>query len=218
MTPIPTQQLLDALNWRYAVKKFDAERKIPADVWSALEEALVLTPSSYGLQPWKFFVITDQTLKESLVAASYKQTQPRDCSHLVVMAVQKKVAVEDVDKLFDAIAEIQERPRESTEGYRKMMIGDVVDGARGEDSVGWAKLQSYIALGNFMTAAALLGVDTCPMEGFVPAMYDEALGLAERGLTTAVLCPAGYRSADDKYASTPKVRYPLDDVIERVGA
>ncbi|MFT5466842.1 MAG: nitroreductase [Verrucomicrobiales bacterium] len=216
MSPIPPQQLLDALNWRYAVKKFDSERKIPAETWDALEKALVLTPSSYGLQPWKFYVITDQGLKDSLVAASYNQTQPRDCSHLLVIAVKKTMEVADVDRLMDAVAEIQRRPRESTEGYRKMMIGDIVDGPRGKDSEGWAKLQSYIALGNFMTAAALLGVDACPMEGFVPAMFDEALGLAEKGLTTAVLCAAGYRSAEDNYAAAPKVRYALEELIERV--
>ena len=216
MTPISTQQLLDALNWRYAVKKFDPDKKIPADVWSVLEETLVLTPSSYGLQPWKFFVITNPEKKAALVSASYNQTQPRDCSHLVVMAVKKNMEVADVDRLFDAIAEIQNRPRETTKGYRKMMIGDIVDGPRGKDSEGWAKLQSYIALGNFMTAAAVLGVDTCPMEGFVPAMYDEVLGLAEQGLTTAVLCAAGYRSDEDKYAAAPKVRYALEELIERV--
>lgn len=162
-------------------------------------------------------MITDQALKESLVGASYNQTQPRDCSHLLVIAIQKKVEIADVDKLIDSIAEIQGRPREATEFYRKMMIGDVVEGPRGEDSEGWAKLQSYIALGNFMTAAALLGVDACPMEGFVPAKYDEALGLAEKGLTTAVLCPAGYRSSEDKYAAAPKVRYAVDELIERIG-
>ena len=87
---------------------------------------------------------------------------------------------------------------------------------QGEASTQWAKLQSYIALGNFMTAAALMGIDTCPMEGFVAEKYDEILGLGDRGLTTAVLCPAGYRSEDDKYDDLPKVRFEAADLIERI--
>ena len=198
MDPISPEQLLKSFKWRYATKKFDPERKISNELWAALEETLVLTPSSYGLQPWKFFVITNQELKEQLLPASYNQRQVVDCSHLVVFAGQLNVTVEDVDKLIDTIEKVQGRSKEALAGYRGMMIGDIVEGPRSEDTAGWSKLQCYIALGNLMTAAGLLGVDACPMEGFVPAKYDEALGLADKGLTTAVLCPLGYRDADDK--------------------
>ncbi|MEZ5387994.1 MAG: NAD(P)H-dependent oxidoreductase [Prosthecobacter sp.] len=203
--------LLTALNWRYATKVFDPSKKIPADTWSALEESLVLTPSSYGLQPWKFLVVQDQELREQLVGHSWRQRQVADCSHLVVMAVKKAYSLDDLDAFITRMAEVRGGTAESLAGFRKMVAGTQ---AQGYMTTEWAKMQAYIALGQFMTACALLGVDTCPMEGFVPAKYDELLGLADQGLTTAVLCPAGYRQADDRYASLPKVRFKNSDVIE----
>lgn len=216
MTPISADQILDALHWRYATKRFDAARKIPDDLWSKLEEALVLTPSSYGLQPWKFFVITNQEMKESLVQASYNQRQVADCSHLVVMTVRTAMTEPDVDRLIDFTAETRGIDRQMLAGYRNIMIGDIVTGPRSAEGTTWAKLQSYIALGNFMTAAALLGIDTCPMEGFLPTAFDEALHLDRMGLTTAVLCPAGYRAADDRYAGLAKIRYPRTEIVQHV--
>lgn len=214
MTPIPTSQLLDALNWRYATKAFDAQKKIPADVWAALEKSLVLTPSSYGLQPWKFLVLTDKTLRESLVPHAWNQRQVADCSHLVVMCVKKTLTEADVDKFIHRIVEVRGGTADSMAGYKKMIAGDVIQGERGKWVAEWAARQAYIALGQFMAAAALLGVDTCPMEGFVPTKFDEILGLEAPGLTAAVLCPAGYRSENDRYAGLPKVRYAAHDVIE----
>ncbi|NNE90590.1 MAG: NAD(P)H-dependent oxidoreductase [Verrucomicrobiales bacterium] len=216
MATISSAQLLEQLRWRYATKSFDPEKIIPESDWDTLEESLILTPSSYGLQPWKFFVITNSDLKNSLVAASYNQRQVADCSHLLVIAVRTEMTVSDVDRLIETTISTRNADPGSLDGYKKMMIGDIVTGARSEDAVGWAKLQSYIALGNFMTSAALLGIDCCPMEGFVPSLYDEALGLGEKGLTTAVLCPAGYRADGDKYASAEKIRYPREDLIETV--
>lgn len=208
--------LLEKLRWRYATKQFDPDRKISADDWATLEKALILTPSSYGMQPWKFFVITNQELKESLVPASYKQVQVAECSHLLVIAVKTSIDESDVDKLIAATAEAQEKSVESLEFYKGLIVKDIVEGPRSNDVTGWAKLQAYIALGNFMTCAAMLEIDACPMEGFVPAMYDEALGLKEKGYTTAVLCPAGYRSGEDKYSVSKKVRYERGDLIEHI--
>lgn len=216
MTPIGSSTLLEALRWRYATKQFDAARRIPEADWAALEEALVLTPSSYGLQPWKFFVVTNQAMKESLVAASYNQRQVADCSHLVVMAVRTEMTEMDVDRLIEFTAETRGIDRQLLAGYRNMMIGDIVTGPRSAQATHWAKLQAYIALGNFMTAAALLGIDTCPMEGFMPKAVDEALDLDKMGLTTAVLCPAGFRSEGDKYADLAKIRYPKAEIIQHI--
>jgi len=222
MLPSPPSALepsrvLDALRWRYATKRFDPSRRIPDDVWSALEETLILSPSSYGLQPWEFLVVTRPELRESLVSASWGQRQVADCSHLLVIAARVSLAEADIDRLMESIEAVQGRSRESTAGYRDMMIRDVVEGPRSRDIAAWAKLQCYIALGNFMTAAALLGIDTCPMEGFLPERYDEALGLTAQGLTAAVLCPAGYRHPEDKYAALPKVRYPAGDLVRHIG-
>lgn len=211
MAPDP---LLTALRWRYATKQFDPQRKIPAPLWSALEDALVLTPSSFGLQPWKFLVIQDPALRERLVPFSWGQKQVAEASHLVVLAVMTRMTEEHIDRYLADTAATRNIPRESLAGFRKMMIGDVIQGARSKIATEWAIRQAYIALGNFMTSAALLGVDTCPMEGFESAKYDELLELAPRGLTTAVVCPAGYRAATDKYASLAKVRFPKSEVIE----
>lgn len=216
MSTISGSQIIDRLRWRYATKQFDPERRIDVEDWSALEEALVLTPSSYGLQPWKFFVITDQAMKDSLVPASYHQRQVAECSHLVVMTVRRSMTEADVDRLIATTAEIRGVDPAQLGGYRNLMIGDIVTGPRSEDAVGWAKLQAYIALGNFMTVAAMMGIDTCPMEGFLPTAFDEALDLGPQDLTTAVLCPAGYRRTDDRYAAMAKVRYPRADLIEHL--
>ena len=211
MTSIAPSQIIDALNWRYATKVFDPTKTIPADTWQALEESLVLTPSSFGLQPWKFLVVQDKALRESLVPHSWNQRQVADCSHLVIFTVKKELTLADIDTFINRMVEVRGGTADALLGYRKMLVSTHEAGYM---TTQWSKLQAYIALGHFMSNAALLGIDTCPMEGFAPARYDEILGLDAQGLTTAVLCPLGYRSADDRYADLPKVRAKHDDVVE----
>jgi nitroreductase len=215
MTPIPAPEILDALQWRYATKVFDASKKIPAETWSALEESLVLTPSSYGLQPWKFLVITDQALRESIVPFAWRQRQVADCSHLVVFCSRTTLGEEDVDKFMNRITEVRGGTADALMGYKKVILGDVVTGERSKFVGEWAARQAYIALGQFMMVAALAGVDTCPMEGFEVKAVDELLGLPAIGLTAAVMCPAGYRAESDRYADLPKVRFSGNDMVER---
>ncbi len=216
MTPITTANLLESLQWRYATKKFDPNKTIAAETWSALEESLVLTPSSYGLQPWKFLVITNPEIKEQLKPLSWNQAQVTDCSHYVVFAIKKNLTAADVDRFVARTAEVRDVPVESIKGYRDMMVSDVVNGPRSFTANEWAARQVYIALGNFMTSAALVGVDTCPMEGIDPGKYDRLLGLPEKGFATVVACAAGYRSEDDKYATLAKIRFSPEEVIERI--
>lgn len=215
MTPISPQQLDQALAWRYATKAFDTARTIPADIWAALERSLVATPSSYGMQPWKFLVITDQALRAKLRAASWNQAQVTDCSHHVVFLGRTEVREADVQRLIDATAAARGIPAASLDGYKGMILKQVVAGMPGPRAAEWAARQCYIALGQFMLACAQLGVDACPMEGIDAAQYDAILGLAGSGYRTVVACPAGYRAAGDKYASLAKVRYPAAEVIER---
>jgi nitroreductase len=215
--PITPSQLISALRWRYATKKFDPTRALPAEVWDALEQALVLVPSSIGLQPWKFLVVTDPEIRERLVAASYRQTQPRECSHFVVFAVRRNLDAAHVDRHIARMAEVRGVSVESLAKFRAMTMGNL-DRARAVGTLEiWQEHQIYIALGQFMASAALLGVDTCPMEGIEAAKYDEILGVAGTGYATIVACAAGYRSADDKYATLPKVRFKTEDVVVRVG-
>ena len=213
MTRVPAPELIQQLNWRYATKVFDPARKIPAELWEQLEQALVLTPSSFGLQPYRFIVVTDPALKARLRPASWNQSQIEDCSHLVVFLAQNDMTEASIDEYLARIAQVRGVTAESLTGYRSFMVGDLVQGPRHAIIQEWAARQTYIALGNFMTSAAVLGVDTCPLEGLVPAQYDEILGLAGSGYRTVCACPAGYRSEADKYATLPKVRYAKDRLI-----
>src|SRR3954468_8781474 len=214
--PIPPQQLVEALNWRYATKKFDPAKKIPPDVWHALEQSLVLAPSSIGLQPWKFFVITDQPTKTALQAASYRQAQIVDCSHLVVFTVRRDLDAEHVERHIARMIEVTGAAADSLAKFRTMTMKNL-DKARGEGKLDtWQEHQVYIALGKFMASAAMLGIDTCPMEGIEPTKYDETLGLLGSSYATVVACAAGYRSPDDKYATMKKVRFRSEDVIVRI--
>ena len=212
-----TKQLLDALQWRYATKVFDATKKIPADVWSALEKALVLTPTSYGLQPYQFLVVQDAAKRAALLPNSWGQKQVVDCSHFVVFTARTEMTEADVDKFISRAVEIRKLPTAEALGpYRHMMLGDVVNGPRGKAAHEWASRQVYIALGNLMTCAAMLGVDACPMEGINPPEYDKILGLAETGYKTIVALALGYRAASDKYASLAKIRYETTELIKTV--
>jgi nitroreductase len=216
MSTATRDQILNQLKWRYATKQFDPARKISDEDWAALEEVLVLTPSSYGAQPWKFFIITDPATKEKLVPYSWGQRQVADCSHHVVFTIHKNIGKKHIDAYIKRIAEVRGGTPESQAAFREMVVSDIVEGPRSQWVNEWAARQVYIALGNFMTSAALLGIDTCPMEGMEPDKYDEVLGLEKLGLSTIVACPAGYRLATDNYASLPKVRFRKEDVIVRI--
>jgi nitroreductase len=210
------QELLSAMEWRYATKRFDPNKKISADVWNALERALILTPTSYGLQPYRFIVLTDPGKRAELLAHSWKQPQVVDCSHYVVMTARTKMTEADVDKWIQRMAEVRRMPVETLASYRGMMIGDVVHGSRGKVSHEWAIRQAYIALGNLMTCAAVLGVDACPMEGIVPHEYDNVLGVLNSGYATAVACALGYRAENDKYAALPKARFDAAELVRKI--
>jgi len=214
--PVSTDILLAQLSWRYATKKFDPAKKITAADWQTLEQTLILTPTSYGLQPIKFLVLTDPATRAKLVPVSWGQTQPVDCSHYVVFAARTRNTEADVDKYVARIAEVRGSTIEAQAGFKKMLVSDVVHGPRGKRALDWSTNQAYIALGNFMTAAAVLGIDTCPMEGFEPDKYDEILGLPAQGLHAAVACAAGYRAADDKYAELPKVRFLASELVVHI--
>jgi nitroreductase len=208
--------LIEKLNWRYAVKKFDPSKKISSQDWQALEDALVLTPSSYGLQPWKFLVITNSEVRKKLTPLSWNQQQVEGSSHYVVMCAKNKVSEADVKNYIQRIAEVRGVPLESLKSYYDMMVGDVVKGPRSQWAKEWAARQVYIALGNLMTVAAILNIDSCPMEGFDPQKYDEVLGLKGSGYHSVVCLALGYRANDDKLAQAKKVRAKNADVVQHI--
>lgn len=213
---ISPEQLLGQLHWRYATKQFDTARKIEPQLWSALEEALVLSPSSGGLQPWTFIVVDDPATREKLVPASFGQSQVRDASHLVVFAAKQNFNEADIDAHIQRTADLRGVAFESLAPFRDMLVGGIVKAMDQAALRGWAGRQVGIALGNLLTSAAMLGVDACPMEGFVPAQYDSILGLEEKGLSAVVICTLGYRSASDGYATLPKVRFPKAEVLVHI--
>jgi nitroreductase len=213
MNTIDRTQLLERLNWRYATKQFDPNRKINAQDWATLEDVLQLTPSSGGLQPWKFIVVTDPAMRAKLSPASYGQKQIADASHLVVFASKLDLNDADVDAHIQHMASVQGAPAEALLPLRNILIGGIVKAQDEPARNAWARNQSYIALGNLLTSAALLGIDACPMEGFDRAQYDEILGLKAMGYASAVIATLGYRSPGDKYAAAPKVRFPKEQLF-----
>jgi len=213
MNIINSKQLLGQLNWRYATKQFDPNRKISELDWATIEQALLLTPSSGGLQPWKFIVVTDPAVRAKLLPASYGQAQITDASHQVVFAVKKNFHEADVDAFIRHTAATRGVPVESLAAYRDMLVGGIVKSMDEPARSAWARNQAYIALGNLLTSAALPGIDACPMEGFDRAQYDEILGLKTQGLASAVIATVGYRASTDKYANAPKVRFSKEQVF-----
>ncbi len=216
MGNMTNEQLLAALNWRYATKIFDAVKKIPADAWQTLEQSLVLTPTSYGLQPYKFLVVNNPARRAELLPHSWGQKQVVDASHFVVFTARTEMTEADVDKLIGRIVDIRKLPASALNPYRGMMLGDVVNGPRGKAAHEWAARQAYIALGNLMTCAAVLGVDACPMEGLNPVEYDKVLNLNGSGYATVVACALGYRAVGDKYAGLAKVRFETKDLVQQI--
>lgn len=212
--PVAPETVLEQLTWRYATKKFDPAKKIGPDLWAKLEAAAIHAPSSYGLQPWKFVVVTDPAVRQKLHPVSYGQPQVLDCSHLVVFAARNPPTAGDIDAYVARTAEVRGTTVEALDGFKGMMLGALsrMDAAAAHR---WAARQTYIALGVFLSACALAGVDACPMEGFQTDQYDEILGLNDQGLKSVVMAAAGYRSADDKNAALAKVRFEAKDVVIR---
>lgn len=200
------------LNWRYATKEFDSSKKVSAENLETILDALVLSASSFGLQPWKFVVVQNPELKEKLLPYSWNQRQVVDASHVIVFARPVEFNQNDVDRYIKSTAEIRNQTEESLKGYSDMMKGFLAKMPK-EDLNHWMKNQIFLALGNLLTVVATLKIDACPMEGFSPADYDKVLELDKHGLASVVVCPIGYRSESDKYASLKKVRYSKDQLV-----
>jgi len=203
------------LNWRYATKKFDASKNIPEVELEQLLEAIQLSASSYGLQPYQVFVIKNPELREKLKAAAWNQPQIVDASHLLVFANLKEIDKVYVDAYLDMIADTRNQTREDLSGLENMLDNTVLKFSS-EKKNQWASNQAYIVLGNLLSAAANSKIDACPMEGFEAIKFDEILGLKEIGLTTAVIATLGYRSSEDKQQYAIKVRKNKEELFNRL--
>lgn len=209
------QTITEQLNWRYAAKNYDAARKISDADWEVLENALTLAPSSFGIQPYKFVVVTGQWTKERLKPAACGQSQITDSSHLVVFAYKKILTDQDIERYVDRIVEVRGVPRETLSDYENVMKNSAKQAIEGGYIETWNSRQAYIALGFLLETAALLEIDATPIEGFDAAQFNEILDLED--YSAVVICALGYRDAEaDWLAALPKVRFPKEQLIQRI--
>ena len=209
-------QIEHALSWRYAVKKFDATKKLSESQLKSLTETLCLTPTSMGLQLMQFIVVSDPEVKKALLPLTYNQHQVVDCSHVIIFCRIDEVKEEHIKSYVNQTAIIRELDEDSPQlaGFETMLRSSMKMTI--SQQIKWMENQVYLALGNLLTACAVEKIDACPMEGFMPDKVNELLNLKEKGLNSVVLCPVGFRSQDDKYANYPKVRRPKTDLIHYI--
>jgi nitroreductase len=206
------EQLIAVQHRRYATKRYDETRKIPADLWDAIEESLVYSASSTGLQPWKFLVITDPDLREKLLPVSWNQRIVTTASHLVVLAARETLGEEDARRHAENFAAVRGLGEKEKSEFLERQVGILA--RPGLDHFRYASLQVYLALGNLLTSAALLGLDSTAIGGFDPDAYDELLGLKGSGYRSVVAASVGYHAADDANATAPKVRFAREELIK----
>ncbi|RRJ94259.1 NAD(P)H-dependent oxidoreductase [Opitutaceae bacterium TAV4] len=211
---ITDQQLLATLQARYATKQFDPQRKIADADWAALEQALVLAPSSFGIQPWKFLVIDTPALREQLKPVTWGQSAVTDAAKYVVFLVRKGLDEAYLDRHIARTAEVRGITIESLAPYKSKIMGKITAATADGTIDTYSTEQVFIAMGQFITAAAMLGIDTCAIGGLQPAKYDEILNLTGTPYRTVAAVAAGYHSPADKYATTPKVRFPFAEIVE----
>jgi nitroreductase len=203
---------LENQNWRYATKKFDAVKKVSAEDLTFLKEAIQLSTSSYGLQPYKVLVVENLAIRAQLQPASWGQSQIVDASHLLVFANETNFGEDGINSYFKNLIETRGIPAESVQGYKDFMSSKI-NGLPEDVRNIWTAKQTYLALANLMNAAAELKIDVCPMEGFVPAQYNEILGLDKWNLNASLVAAIGYRSEEDATQNYKKVRKSLEDLF-----
>lgn len=208
-------ELVNALQWRYAVNKFDTTKKLAEADVEAILEAGNLMPTAYGLQPFRFVVISDDDKKQSLVQYAYGQAHVADNSHLIVIAARTDIDEAFIAEYTSRIETVRGLPTGATAGFKAVMLGDIA--ARSEEAkLVWAKRQAFLALGGMMAAASLMKIDNHALEGFDPVGFDEVLGLKQYNLTAGVLLALGHRSVDDEWQHYKKVRRESGDIILKV--
>ena len=206
------KSLLDALNWRYATKVFDPTKTISSNDLDTLLESIRLTPTSYGLQLMKTVIVEDATLRNDLVKHAYGQQQVKDASHLLVLCHEKRIDSNHIAAYISTISKTRNIEEVALQGFKNMMENSILNWSEKQQTA-WMRNQVYIALGNLLTACAVLKVDACPMEGFNATAFDDVLNLDEKNLSSVLVVPIGYRSEHDKNAQLKKVRRSSNDFL-----
>ncbi|MBU2972569.1 NAD(P)H-dependent oxidoreductase [Pseudoalteromonas sp. C2R02] len=203
--------VIDALNWRYAVKKFSGNTLKKQQI-NGLIESVRLAPSAYGIQPYQLIVVSDPDVKKACLPHSYGQDKVSNCSQLLVLAHKKHITKDDISSYIESVSKEQNKPVNTLSDYQKQIEADLLTLAPEQQS-NWAQQQCYIALGTLLTHAAVSKIDACPMTGFDVDGINNALGLNDIGLSAAVLCPVGIRSKHDHAANRPKTRLSYHDLV-----
>ena len=203
---------LDHQNWRYATKKFDTSKKISIEDLNVLKEAIRLSSSSYGVQPYKIIIVENFEIRSKLLGASYGQKQVVDASHLIVFANELNFGEEGINNFSKNMSETRGIAIDSMQGYVAYMKSSIIRLPEETRNI-WTAKQTYLALGNLLNVAAELKIDVTPMEGFIPAQVNEILGLNELGLNAALMAPIGYRSEEDNTQHFKKVRKSNEDLF-----
>ena len=203
---------LDHQNWRYATKKFDATKKLTTQDLDTLMEAIRLSSSSYGLQPYKILIIENPELRSKIQKSAWGQSQVVDASHLLVFANQIDISDTQIDELIENTSKTRGIEKETLAGYQGFMKSKINE-LTGDAKNIWNSKQTYLALANLLNAAAELKIDVTPMEGFSPADVNEILGLNELGLNASLLAPVGFRHAEDPTQHYKKVRKSKEELF-----
>jgi nitroreductase len=206
------KNIIDALEWRYAVKKFNEEALLSEHQLEAVKKAFNLSASSYGLQPYKLVMLQNKALQERLLPHSYNQKQVVQAAAVLVFCIRKDIDSSYIDGYFGLIASARGQSPESLDGYKNFMKSTLVGKTPAEMSL-WATNQVYLNMGTLLTACAAMEIDSCPMEGFSPAGYNQVLELDKMGLEAVLVMPIGIRASDDSVAILKKVRKPLEEAV-----
>ncbi len=204
--------VIENLQWRAAIKNFDPSKKLSSAQLDQLLSAVQLSPSSAGLQPYQILVVENPEIREKLRVAAHGQAQLTEASQVIIFAAETRVDAAYTKKYIDRVADTRSIGRENLEGFEQMIVG-MLNNQTVEQTLASSTKQAYIALGVLLTAAAELGIDACPMEGFDAGKFDEILGLREKGLTAVVIAPVGFRSDADVYSKMTKVRKPKEELF-----
>lgn len=204
---------LENLQWRYATKIFDTSKKVSSEDLQEIMEAFRLSASSLGLQPWKLLIIENQELKNQIMEGARNQTHIGNNSHLLVFTKPTTITTNLAERHLNTTSTVTGASREQLAGYESMLY-QFISGLSETEADTWAREQVFLALGNVLGFLASKRIDACPVGGFDKQKINEVLQLKEKGLESVVLLPIGYRNPEDKYATTPKVRYAVEEVCK----
>ncbi len=205
-------KLIDQLKWRYAVKDFDSSKKLSDEQINTLQQALQLSVSSFGLQPYRFIIVKDPALREKLVPASYGQTKVSNAALFIVFCIETKLDNSVIERYLENLKKVNTLSEEALHNYARMLQSAFAEKSQVQKEE-WSARQLYISIGHLITVASAMDIDTCAMEGFYPKSYSEILGLDELGLKACAAVALGYRSPDDHHQFLKKVRRPIDDLF-----